>query len=170
MFLVLLPLAVLFVLAVIWHRRLKIRRRDDLPDVVRALLILMANGGIYRLNHIGSDFWFSFERVSGAGGTAVLALRIPRVERTIVDSDNIVNAFTRQGFQVVSETDNPSLIARILISVDDIWDKACGSNGSHAARILLETVRIPSTAKFRLVEFGDPSKRALRNKEFLKNG
>ena len=154
----------------VWGRRLKITRRDELPDTVRVLLILRANGAISRLNHIGSDFWFSFERVSGSDKSAVMALRIPRLEQTVTCSDGISEAFTQHGYQLILDDDNPSLVGHVLISVDDIWAKASGAQGAHAARILLDSVGIPSEAKFRLVEFGDPSKRALQNKKFLENG
>lgn len=157
----------ILVAIIIWHRRSRIRSREDFPDMIRALLILRENGAIFRLNHIGSSFWFSFERLSGSDMAAILALRIPRLQRSIRVYDEIIKELTAQGFEVKVEDDNPSLIARVLISVDDIWDKSCGAQGAHAARILLRAIGLSSSAQFRLVEFGQPSRRSLENQEFL---
>lgn len=151
----------------IWHRHTRVRRREDFPDMIRALLILRKNGAISRLNHIGSSIWFSFERSGGSNKAAIVSLRIPRLQETIREFDEIVKNLGTNGFEVVVEENNPSLLARVPIAVDDIWDESCGARGAHAARILLAAIGLPNSAQFRLVEFGEPSRRALENKEFL---
>ena len=52
----------------------------------------------------------------------------------------------------------------------DVWlsfERASGAKGSHAARIFLETLGVPIGARFKAIEVGQPSRRALENLELV---
>ena len=160
-------LVVALVALTIWQPFGKNQSSADFPDRIRYLVGHRENGSFYRFDHKGSNVWFSFERLSGSDFDAVLALRIARNERTEAQADELFRVYESHGFEIMSEEDNPSLIARVLIPVKDIWDKSSGAKGAHAARLLLETIGIPRNARFKGTDVGKPSRRALENTELL---
>ncbi len=143
-------------------------KREDFSTSVLNLLITSKNGGIIRFDHNDSDLWFSFVRASGSDTEATVALRIPRMEWAESMSDDLRQTYTSHGFEFVCEDDSQSLLAQVLIQVDDIWDSACGARGAHAARLLLDAAGIPQNATFRLSDFREPSDRWKNHKEELK--
>jgi hypothetical protein len=165
--LVLASLIVLVILAVIiWRRFNQNVSREDFSDVIRDLLIGMENGAFSRLDCKDSDVWFSFERISGTDTDATLALRIPRTECSERLSSELHRVLKSQGFELIDEVDNPSLLAKILIPIADIWEKNSGATGAHAARIFLEIIGISLNARFRISEMGKVSRRCVRD-EFI---
>jgi hypothetical protein len=151
---------------VIWNPARNLSQ-NEFSDSIRGLLIARKNGSTIRFDHTGSDIWFGLERYRGSNKSAVLALHIPRSECTVNVGSELQRIYESNGFEF-SEEDGPSLLARVLISVDDIWDKASGATGAHAGRIFLEAVGLPRSARINMTEFGEPSKRALRNRELFK--
>ena len=124
--------------------------RDYLPDLTRQLMVRSQNGGFVRFDDRKSDFWFSLERTDGDDVSATCALRIPRNSRVLAASDTLQNAFLSNGFEWVSEDANPSLLAKVYISVDDIWNKTSGAQGAHAIRILLNEIGMPTNARLKV--------------------
>ena len=151
----------------IWNPFGRNLSREDFSRCILDLLITSKNGGIIRFDVNDSEVWFSFARVSGSDTAAMLALRIPRGEWTDSVTKDLRQIFESHGFEFVDELDNPSLLAQVLIRVDDIWDKACGAKGAHAARLLLDAIGIPQNARFRISDFREPSKRWKNHKDKL---
>lgn len=150
----------------IWNPFNQNLSREDFPDLIRDLLIGMENGAYSRLDSRQSKIWFSFERLSGTDTEATLALRIPRTDESERLSGELRRIFDSQGYVLVDEVDNPSLLAKVLVPVADIWEKNSGTTGAHAARLYLETVGIPMNARFRLTALGKVSRR-LEKEEFF---
>ena len=124
--------------------------RERIPDIVRNLLIQSRNGAFRRLDHRESDFWFSIERLDGSDSTAVLALRIPRRDWSVTIVQELQSTFESHGFEWVDEKDNPSLLGKVIIPVQDIWAKSSGAKGGYAARLLMDTVGLPVDARFNM--------------------
>ena len=164
---ILVVVVVTFLVLTIWQPSARNQGIEEFPDRIRYLLAHRENGSYYRYEHRESDVWFSFERLSGTDTAAVLALRIPRREWTEDIAGELRRTYESHGFEFVEEEDNLSLIARVLIPVADIWNKASGARGAHAGRLLLETIGIPKDARFKGTDVGKPSRRALDNKELL---
>ena len=133
--------------------------RDRFPDTVRRFLLLFENGAFVRFDDRGSDFWFSFERLDGSDIRATLSLRIPRQDVTLAVANDLRSAYDAHGFEWTEEMGNPSLLAKVLIPVEDIWDKTSGAKGAHAARLLLEIVGLPPNSRFNVRQGGHASKR-----------
>ena len=133
--------------------------RDSFPNQIRHLLILGENGAHKRFNDRESDFWFSLERLKASDSSAVLALRIPRRDSTLAAADELRKTYDAHGFEWAEEEDNPSLLAKVLIPVEDIWTKSSGARGAHAARLLLDASGVPQNARFNIEEGGHRSKR-----------
>jgi hypothetical protein len=133
--------------------------RDRFPDIVRQLLMMGADGAYRRFDHRSSDFWFSIERVQGSDDSADLALRIPRTEEVLALGEELRRKFSAHELRWASEENNPSLLAKVLLPVDDIWAKNSGASGAHAARLLLEALQIPQSARFDVFHGGYPSNR-----------
>ena len=133
--------------------------RDGLPDLARLVLIQCENGGFKRFDDRNSDVWFSLERLSGTDTSAVLALRIPRIERAVAVADDLRKVYVSNGFEWSDEGGNPSLLARVLIPVDNIWAKASGAKGAHAVRLFLDTLGVSKKARFNIEVGGYPSNR-----------
>ena len=147
------------VVVAVWNPHMRNLGQDSLPDLIRALLIKKENGGFVRISFRESDIWFSLERVSGSDVSAVLALRIPRREWTDVIVDKLRDAFESNGFDYRDEDDNPSLIGRVWIPIEDIWSKSSGAKGAHAARLLIDAIGLGRDAKFDADDEGQPSRR-----------
>ena len=143
----------------IWNPFARNLKREDFSRCIFDLLITSKNGGIIRFDDNDSEIWFSFARASGSDTDATLALRIPRMAWAESMADDLHQTYKSHGFEFVYEMDNQSLLAQVLIHVDDIWDSACGAKGAHAARLLLDAAGISQNATFRLSDFREPSKR-----------
>ena len=151
----------------IWNPFGRNLSRDDFSHLILGLLISSENGGIIRLDQNGSEIWFSFARASGTDTTAILALRIPRGEWSNTVAEDLRQTYEAHGFEYLEEPDNKSLLAQVLIPVDDIWEKACGARGAHAARLLLDTIGSPRSARFRSSDFRKASRGWKNHKEKL---
>ena len=160
-------IAALFVGLVVWVRRAQGYGREDFAHLVRSLLFRMENGGLGRLAHTDSDVWFRFERLSGSGRMAVLSLRIPKAEWSSCTAEEIQRVFTAHGFEYRPEPDSCSLLATVRVPVENIWAGDSGARGSLAARLLLDTIGVTASARFRASEVGRPSRRVLENRELL---
>ena len=152
---------VLIIVDAIWRPHMKNLSQESLPGVVRQLLISKENGGHSRIDFRGSNVWFSFERLSGSDTDAVLALRIPRRSWTEVVIDSLRQSYAANGFEFQDEDGNPSLIGRVLIPIEDIWNETSGAKGAHAARILINLIELPKSARFDVDDAGPASKRIL---------
>lgn len=139
---------------IIWEPFARKLGQDVFPDIIRTLLIRTENGGFCRFDHRDSDIWFSIERLRGSGSNAVLALRIPRRDWTLGAADELRRVFESNGYRFVVESDNPSLLAKVLIPVDDIWPMSSGASGAHAARLFLQVVGLGQGARFNVEEGG----------------
>ena len=141
--------------------------RSEFANELRSLLLLTENGSFCRFDHVGSDIWFSFERLSGSDTSAVLALRIPKQDRTVSAAEALQNVYESQGFQFEwTEQENESLLARVEITVEDIWNEYSGVNGAHAARLLIDELGLGHDARFSFKTLGKGSRRALDSAEF----
>ena len=136
---------------------------NDISDILHKALIRHEDGGITKLQHRRSDAWFSYERLEGKDDSAVLALRIPRVTWNRAGDADLNDIFGKHDFVVDTDCANESLVGRILINVDDIWDKASGSAGAYAARILMEATNMGLNDRFFVKDLGIPSKRYVEN-------
>ncbi len=106
-----------------------------------------------------SKFWLSFERVSGDDKAAVIALRIPKHDSIVSIEDELRRQMEANGFMYCEEKDSFSLIAKVLIPVEDIWHSASGAKAAHAARIYLSLSDIPPNARFDYFFTGPVSRR-----------
>ena len=140
---------------------------EDFSELIRGLLIARANGSRIRIDHQGSEVWFAFERRSGSDKDAVLTLRIPRMEWSERLVTDIRRIYESHGFEFTEDESDKWLLGQVVISVDNIWARASGSRGAYAGRLFIEAIGLPQGAKFKTTEFGEPSKRALENDEFL---
>ena len=127
---------------------------EKLPDIVRMLLIRMENGGFCRLDHRDSDVWFSIERLDGTDTAATLALRVPRQEWTLAVADELHKTYESLGFEWVDEVDNPSLLAKVLIPIDDIWAISSAAPANRVVRLFVDAVGLPASAKYSLEQAG----------------
>ena len=128
--------------------------QKDFPRILENLLTRTENGGFCRFDFQDSPYWFSIERLSGSGRTAVLALRVPRQDWTIEAVRSLKDAFSAQGFKWHNEDDNPSLLGKVHIPVDDIWSSSAAASGAHAARIYCQALQIPTAARLKVEEGG----------------
>jgi len=136
-------------------------RIKDFPDIVRGLLISGENGAITKVEDKESGNWFSFERVSGSDTSAVLALRIPRRQRTTGLETELEEVYRAQGFRFSTDNSNISLLGRVVIPIEDIWNKSSGAEGAHAAHLLLNAIGVAANARFKVHDLGPVSMRAL---------
>jgi hypothetical protein len=160
--------AVVFLLLLalkIWNPSQRRVGLDELPDILRANLLRHADGGITRLQHRDSDLWFSFERMSGTESEATLALRIPHKPWRQGFGQQFPAIFESNGFDVVLEKDNASIAAKVLIHIEDIWEKSSGAKPTHAARLLLQGLDLEANQKFAIRELARLSDRYLQNVE-----
>ena len=81
--------------------------------------------------------------------------------------ENLRRVFEAHGFEFEEKSDNPALLARVLMSVDDVFDRSSGARGAYAARLLLDVVGVGRSERFRITESGQASKRILENRELL---
>ena len=134
--------------------------RDYLPDLVRRMLIDAKNGGFIRLDDRKSDFWFSVERFDGDDKSALVALRIPKHERVLAAAQSLKKAFVSNGFEWIDEgRDNLSLLAKVFVPVEDIWNKSSGARCAHAIRLLLNEIGLKPNAKLKVERMYTPSDR-----------
>jgi hypothetical protein len=155
-------LAAAFVGFAFWNARMPRKSVGDFPDLVRSLLVGSSNGGIIKFTHSGSSFWFSIERLDGDDESATLAIRIPRT--TISElRGQLEEIFGVHDFEIAYEPeDNPSLAARVLVPVRDIWDESSGARGAHAMRLLIQGASLSLSDKFNCEKLAYPSDRVYR--------
>ena len=140
--------------------------RSDFSDVIRGLMIGKENGSYLRLDSRSTGVWFSVERLRGSDVEATLSLRLSRNEKSERAIGELYRLYDSHGFRLEECEDNPSLIAKVTIPVDDIWAKNSGSNCSHAARLYLDVLGEPIDAKYKADDFGAQSRR-MEKKEFF---
>ena len=113
--------ALVYVLAAIntlypWQRNVGV---DEFPRILHIAFFQHQNGGIIQFRQMGSDMWFSFERIEGKGANALVALRIPRVTWQRARGANPEEVFGKHGFDFDSDAANKSLIGCIPIVIED---------------------------------------------------
>ena len=145
-----------------WQRKVGI---EEISGILHFAFFRHQNGGTVKFQHRGSDAWFSFERVEGEddSNSALAALRIPRVTWKRAKSADLNEVFGKHGFEVDTDAANESLIGRVLIPIDDIWDEASGASAAYAARVLMEATDIGLDQKFAVKDIGVPSRRYAEN-------
>ena len=160
--------ALLAAILKLWNPSRACRTVDEFPEIVRAMVIRLENGSFCRLDHCGSSLWFSFERQSGDGEEAQVALRLPKNTWTAGHEDKIEEVYKNHGFEFSRENDSYSLLGIVKIRIADIYDPVSAARSAHAARLFLQTIGVDQFAKFRVSEEGMPSKRALANADKIK--
>lgn len=157
---VLIALSVAFVIFV-WNPFDNGVGKEQLPEVARALMITGAKGAVTRVDHVGSDIWFSFERLDESEPSTSVALRIPRKDWSRKIEPGLREYYESRGFEYCENQENQSILARVIIPIDNIWDRASGAQAAHAARLLLQKLEISLDARFKPTELGPISMRAL---------
>ena len=138
-----------------WQPLGRNRARTDFEHFSRALLRIMKNGGIYRVEHIGSDVTFDLVRTEDATGKVIAVLKIPRAEWSVNRHTELKDAFRANAFCYKSFEDADSnLVGEVFVPVDDIWLEWSGAKCARAAHILLDVLSVPSTARFNFSAIG----------------
>jgi hypothetical protein len=151
---------VLSVMVLKWQPGTRNRSWNEIQRFVRMLMILMENGEVLRVEHVGSEIRFDIARAEDPNGRAFAVLRVPRASWTI-GCKGLRESFEAQSF-AYTEVDDPTVIGEVRIPVDDIWSEWAGAKGAHAVHVLLTALSVPQSARFNFSLAGRRSKRAVR--------
>ena len=150
-----------------WQPGTKNNGIEALPGFLRSLYAATENGSILRVRHRGSGIEFSFARIAGEDTEATVELRIPRADWSVNNAGKIAESLLTKGFQYRKEELSTGLFATVTLEIPNIWDNASGATGAHAARILTESIGLPSDSRFDERVFGESSKRLLTAKDHV---
>ena len=159
--------AVYIAVVMFFSNRISFKRSigiEMLPTFNGTVARYLSNGGYFKYYVVDSEFWFSVERFDGSDVRATINLRIPRQQQIIDVWDSLRSTLDSNGYEIVEQHDNPSLIAIISVRLENIWADEAVARVTHAVRLLFQIIGISNSAKLRVEEIGtvvhrtDPTK------------
>lgn len=142
-----------------WQPLGKNRALEHFPHLIRSLLIGMENSSAITFRHRDSEMYFQVRRDSGSGEDAILVLTIPRASWSERSASAIRERIESNSFDYRERENESELLGEVHIPVANIWDDAAGAPCSHAARLLLDSLGLPKSARFDVTQSGLASRR-----------